>query len=121
MADTVLIKHFLVKSHYRTLNGLLRINHFETINPRFKRAKIPVARSGKISGHISLICFGHRLSTDDAILGLKWRHLRPLTLQEGLLFSFLHPDAQRHNAIVLAGTSVKDLSCLSTSVTLWWC
>lgn len=107
MSDITRIKYFYIKSHYRTLNGLIRINHFNSVNSKIQKSKIQRVRGGKISGRISLVCFGHRLSTVDAILALRWKGLRPLTLQEGLLFSFLRPNAQKHMTIVLAGTLIK--------------
>lgn len=93
-----------VNRRYRSLEGLIRINKFDEVNPNITRNNFPVTGGGLLSGWVNLIRFEGRQSTEDVIQQFRWHSLRPLTLQEGLLLAHLKPNLQRKMTIVLAGS-----------------
>lgn len=100
----------VVVDYTKSLADMIAAGRYDRQNDNITAKHFLVSGSGQVTVGLELVHFGKDMSTEDVLVELDKRNLRPATLPELLAFGAKYPDEQRKYPIIALGSVWSDWS-----------
>jgi len=110
----------VVIDYTQLLADVIKTGHYDRVNEEITQEHFPIQGDGRQEVTVALFHFNRRISSDDAIAGMKQQGFCPGKIEHLLALGAAHPDLQKQFSIVALGSSWQHPNGNCSVPSLFW-